>query len=179
MASPATAAALSAATGSAGPRFSLPDSVSLGLYKQINEQWAIMADLQWTDWSSVKALSITPANHAPATVLPENWRSTWFGAIGASFRVTQRLLLQAGVGYDLSPVTDGNRTTQIPDANRVLLGGGVTYSLLTNVSVQFAVLEVLSGTAKIDNSTSPTAGVIRGTYDTQATTVSLGMTARF
>ena len=104
-----------------------------------------MADLQWTDWSLVNTLSIRPSNQAPATVLPENWRSTWFGA---SFRVTERLLLQAGVGYDLSPVTNGNRTTRIPDANRVLLGGGVTYSLLTNINVQFALLEALSGSAQ-------------------------------
>jgi long-subunit fatty acid transport protein len=61
----------------------------------------------------------------------------------------------------------------------LLLGGGMTYNLLTNVSVQLAVLEVLSGTVKIDNSASPTAGVIRGSYDTEVTTVALGMTARF
>jgi len=177
--SPATAATLAARTGSASTRLSLPDSVSLGFYKQIDEQWAVMADLQWIDWSLVSTLSIIPANHTPATVLPENWRNTWFGSIGANFRVTERLLLQAGVGYDLSPVTNSNRTTRIPDANRLLLGGGVTYNLLTNVSVQLAVLEVLSGTVKIDNSASPTAGVIRGSYDTEVTTVALGMTARF
>ena len=178
-ASPATGAALSASAGSASTRFSLPDSLNLGVYKQIDERWAVMADLQWTDWSLVDTLAILPVNHAPATVLPENWRNTWFGAVGASFRPIKKLLLQAGIGYDLSPVTDNNRTTRIPDANRFLLGGGITYSLLTNVNVQFAVLEALSGAAKIDNSASPTAGIIQGTYHTRATTVSVGMTARF
>jgi long-chain fatty acid transport protein len=178
-ASPATGAALSASEGSASSRFSLPDSLNIGVYKQIDERWAVMADLQWTDWSLVDTLAILPVNHAPATVLPENWRNTWFGAVGASFRPIKKLLLQAGIGYDLSPVTDNNRTTRIPDANRFLVGGGVTYSLLTNVNVQFAVLEALSGAVKIDNSASPTAGIIRGTYHTQATTVSVGMAARF
>ena len=179
VASPAIGAALSASAGSASSRFSLPDSFSLGFYKQIDEQWSVMADLQWTDWSLVDTLAIIPANQAPATVLPENWRNTWFGAIGASFRPIKKLLLQAGIGYDLSPVTDNNRTTRIPDANRFLVGGGITYSLLTNVNVQFAVLQAFSGAAKIDSSASPTAGVIQGTYHTQATTVSVGMTARF
>ena len=179
VASPAIGAALSASAGSASSRFSLPDSFSLGFYKQIDEQWSVMADLQWTDWSLVDTLAIIPANQAPATVLPENWRNTWFGAIGASFRPIKKLLLQAGIGYDLSPVTDNNRTTRIPDANRFLVGGGITYSLSTNVNVQFAVLQAFSGAAKIDSSASPTAGVIQGTYHTQATTVSVGMTARF
>ena len=179
VASPAIGAALSASAGSASSRFSLPDSFSLGFYKQIDQQWSVMADLQWTDWSLVDTLAIIPANQAPATVLPENWRNTWFGAIGASFRPIKNLLLQAGIGYDLSPVTDDNRTTRIPHANRFLVGGGITYSLLTNVNVQFAVLQAFSGAAKIDSSASPTAGVIQGTYHTQATTFSVGMTARF
>jgi long-chain fatty acid transport protein len=179
VASPAIGSALSASAGSASSRFSLPDSLSLGFYKQIDEQWSVMADLQWTDWSLVDTLAIISANQAPATVLPENWRNTWFGAIGASFRPIKKLLLQAGIGYDLSPVTDDNRTTRIPDASRFLVGGGITYSLLTNVNVQFAVLQAFSGAAKIDSSASPTAGVIQGTYHTQATTVSVGMTARF
>jgi long-chain fatty acid transport protein len=178
-ASPATSAALSANAGSASSKVSLPDSLSLGFYKQIDERWAVMADLQWTDWSLVDTLAITPANGSPATVLPENWRNTWFGAVGASFRPIKKLLLQVGIGYDLSPVSKDNRTTRIPDANRFLMGGGVTYTLLADLNVQFAVLQVLSGAAKIDNSASATAGITQGTYHSRATVVSVGMAARF
>jgi len=88
-------------------------------------------------------------------------------------------MLQAGIGYDMTPVTDGNRTSRVPDANRFLLGAGVTYGLLENVNVQFAILEVLTGSAKIDNSASATAGTIRGTYHSQATVVGVGLAARF
>ena len=72
VASPVIGAALSASAGSASSRFSLPDSLSFGFYKQIDERWSVMADLQWTDWSLIDTLAIIPANHAPATVLPEN-----------------------------------------------------------------------------------------------------------
>jgi long-chain fatty acid transport protein len=179
LASPSTAALLSASAGSASTRITLPDNLSIGFYKQIDERWAIMADLQWTNWSLVDAVAITPANGSAPTVLRENWRDTWFGAVGASFRVTDTVLLQAGVGYDLSPVTDGNRTTRVPDSNRFLLGGGATYSLSAGVDLQFAVLQVFSAAAKIDNSASATAGTIRGSYHTHATAVSVGMAARF
>jgi long-subunit fatty acid transport protein len=66
----------------------------------------------------------------------------------------------------------------VPDANRLLVGGGVTYGLLDTVNVQFAVSQVISGGAKINNA-SRTAGLISGVYHTQATTVSLGVAARF
>ena len=111
VASPAVGAALSASTGSASSRFSLPDSLSLGFYKQIDERWSVMADLQWTDWSLVDTLAIIPANQAPATVLPENWRNTWFGAIGASFRPIKYLLLQAGIGSRCQSVPGRRRNS--------------------------------------------------------------------
>ena len=38
-------------------RLTLPDNVSVGLYKQINERWSVMADLQWTDWSLVDTIT--------------------------------------------------------------------------------------------------------------------------
>lgn len=157
----------------------LPDNVSVGLYKQINERWSVMADLQWTDWSLVDTITVTPGNGSPVAVLHENWRNTWFGAVGANYRPIDRLLLQAGVGYDLSPVTDSNRTTRVPDGNQFVLGCGATYSLLADVNLQFAILQVLSRAANIDNSASATAGTIRGTYHSRATVVSVGVTARF
>ena len=84
--------------------------MTLGFYHQINPQWAVMADAQWTHWSLLKSLVVVPSNGGPTTVLPENWRSTWFGSIGASYRPIEKLLLQAGFAFDESPVTNSNRT---------------------------------------------------------------------
>lgn len=179
LASPSLAAMLQSTAGPASTELTLPDSVTFGFYKQIDERWAVMADLQWTNWSLLHTLIIAPANQAPATILQENWRNTWFFAAGINFRVHNRLLLQAGAGYDMSPVTDSTRTTRVPDNDRVLLGGGLTYGLLPNVNLQFAVLQVLTAAANINNSASAAAGVIRGTYHSGVTVVSLGVAARF
>ena len=179
IASPATATALSANSGPASAQFILPDSLKIGFYKEIDDRWSVMADLEWTDWSLVNNVAIVTPNRASAIVFSQNWRNTWFGAIGASFRPIKKLLIQGGIGYDMSPVTDGNRTPRTPDANRFLVGAGVTYGLLDNVNVQFAILEVLTGGAQINNSSSATAGTIRGTYSSRATVFGVGMAARF
>jgi long-chain fatty acid transport protein len=179
VASPATAAALSANTGPASARLTLPDSVKIGFYKELDDRWSVMADLEWTDWSLVNASAIVSPNRAPATVFSQNWRNTWFGAIGASFRPIKKLLIQGGIGYDMSPVTSDNRTPRVPDADRFLVGAGITYGLFDNVNVQFAILEVLTGGAQINNFSSATAGTIRGTYHSRATVVGVGMAARF
>jgi long-chain fatty acid transport protein len=93
LASPSLAAILAGNAGPASTELTLPDSVSLGVYAQIDERWAVMADLQWTNWSLLRTLSIVPANQAPVTVLQEDWRDTWFFAAGVNFRVHDRLLL--------------------------------------------------------------------------------------
>ena len=179
VASPATGAALSASAGPASARFSLPDSLKVGLYKEIDDRWSVMADLEWTDWSLVDTVAIIPASsrtgYRAATELAQHVvRCDW-----CELSPDQEAAAPGRHRYDISPVTDDNRTPRVPDANRYLMGGGVTYGLLDNVNVQFAVLQVLSGAAKINNSASAAAGIIQGTYHSRATVVGVGMAARF
>jgi long-chain fatty acid transport protein len=122
---------------------------------------------------------VVPSNGAPATVLPENWRNTWFASVGASYRMTEKLLLQAGFAYDESPVTDSNRTTRIPDSDRYNLGVGATYSVLPTVNLQAAYVHAFFSGASIDNAASATSGVITGKYSVRADTFSLGATVKF
>ena len=62
---------------------------------------ALLATVEWTDWSLFQSVNITPTNPAlPGTVIQENWRNTWFFSVGANYRIMDRLMLQGGVGYD-------------------------------------------------------------------------------
>lgn len=179
LASPGTAARLAFLSSSASAQVTLPDSVTLGFYHQINPQWAVMADAQWTHWSLLKSLVVVPSNGGPTTVLPENWRSTWFGSIGASYRPIEKLLLQAGFAFDESPVTTSNRTSRIPDSNRYELGVGATYTLLPGINLQAAYLHAFFASASINNAASATSGVLIGSYHSSADTFSLGATVKF
>ena len=149
------------------------------VYYQIDPQWAVMAELQWTHWSLLKNVVVVPSNGAPLTVLPENWRNTWFGAVGASYRPIEKLLLQAGFSYDESPVTDANRTTRIPDSDRYNLGIGATYTVLPNVNLQAAYLHAFFASQSINSAASATSGRIIGSYSSHADVFSLGATVKF
>ncbi|MGE4047455.1 MAG: OmpP1/FadL family transporter [Acetobacteraceae bacterium] len=177
--SPARAQSLVAGNGPASISVTMPDSISLGIYYEIDERWAVMMDAQWTHWSVVDTLAIVPSAGRAPLILRENWRNTWFGAVGVNFRPIERLLVQAGVGYDLSPVTDQNRTARVPDANRFLIGLGGTYRLWPGVDLQAAVLQVFGEQARINHAASTSSGVLRGSYDAWATVVSLGLALRF
>jgi long-chain fatty acid transport protein len=178
--SPATAAALSAQNSPAGTKITLPDSVTAGFYWQATPQLAVLSDISWTDWSLLKSINVAPTSPlaAPSSIV-ENWRNTVAVSVGANYRLTEALMLQGGVGFDESPVTDSNRTSRVPDSNRYLIGIGAQYDVLSNLTVQVAYAHVFFDSAEITSQASMTSGVLTGKYSNSANTVSLGARYRF
>jgi long-chain fatty acid transport protein len=178
--SPATAAALNAQSSPAGTKITLPDSVTIGFYWQATPQLALLSDIGWTDWSLLKSINVVPASPSAApSSIAENWRNTVAVSVGANYRLTEALMLQGGIGFDESPVTDSNRTSRVPDSNRYLIGIGAQYDVLSNLTVQVAYAHVLFDSAEITSQASTTSGVLTGKYSNSANTVSLGASYRF
>jgi len=157
----------------------LPDNVETDLYWQLSPKWALMGGFQWTHWSLFNNLTFVPQNGGPTARVPENWRNSWFISTGANWQVLPRLLLQAGFAWDQSPVTNSNRTTRLPDSDRYMLGIGAQYVLTPNTTLRFAYAHQFLSPESINNSASPTAGVIVGNYSIHADTISLGAVMRF
>jgi len=88
-------------------------------------------------------------------------------------------MLQTGVAYDESPITLSNRTSRIPDSDRVILGVGAQYDILPNVTVQAAYAHVFFASQPISNAASATSGLLVGKYSSSAETASLGFKVRF
>ena len=176
---PAIAAAIAAQSTTGKVNITLPDSLTVGFYHEIDQQWAVMFDVQWTHWSLLQSVTITTQNGAPPTVIPENWRDTAFVSIGSSYQATDKLLLQAGLYYDESPVTDANRTSRLPDNNRYGIGVGLTYAAFGKVDLQVAYLHVFFPTGTINETASPTSGTLIGKYSLSTNAASIGIRVRF
>ena len=176
---PAIAAAIAAQSTTGKVNITLPDSLTVGFYHEIDQQWAVMFDVQWTHWSLLQSVTITTQNGAPPTVIPENWRDTAFVSIGSSYQATDKLLLQAGLYYDQSPVTDANRTSRLPDNNRYGIGVGLTYAAFGKVDLQVAYLHVFFPTGTINETASPTSGTLIGKYSLSTNAASIGIRVRF
>jgi long-chain fatty acid transport protein len=76
-------------------------------------------------------------------------------------------------------VDDTNRTVRIPDNDRYGIGVGLTYTPLPYLDLQIAYSHLFFPSAKINESVSPSAGVLRGTFSVSDDDVSLGMRVRF
>ena len=102
-----------------------PASLSFGVQQDVTPRWAVMAEAQWTDWSTFDQLTVEFDNPAqPDNVTEEEWKDSWFFALGSTYKATDTVTLRAGVAYDQSPVKDEFRTPRIPDEDRYWLSVG-------------------------------------------------------
>lgn len=147
-----------------------PEIIALGAYHEINDRWAVMADVSWTNWSRFHELRINFDNPAlTPSVTEERWRDAWFFALGANYKVTDNLTLRAGAAYDQSPTPDADRTPRIPDEERYWLSAGASlkFNEMLTVDVSYAHLFVPDASLnQVDTLTGPNAGRgnLSGTY---------------
>jgi len=162
---------------------STPDSLSTSLFHQINEDWDVMADLTWTNWSVFQDLTVNRLSGNVLTSTPEHWSDTFRVSIGGNYHVNEKLKLRTGFAYDESPVSTAYRTARIPDSNRYWLSVGANYKLTDASSVDFGYTHVFFETAAINKTTDTSSAAlkdtVRGSYDTHADIFSAQFTHTF
>lgn len=123
---------------SASADLTTPDIASLGIYHEVTDRWAVMADLQWTNWSRFHELRVNVANPALSSVTEEKWKDTWFVALGTSYKLTDDITLRGGVAFDKSSVDSQYRTPRIPEQNRYWISFGAGYRFNETLTVDAA-----------------------------------------
>ncbi len=121
-------------TSSATTNLMLPAYTSFGAYHKVNSCYAVMGNINFTQWNVFKQLILKNASGLAAgpvasntleVIIPEYYRNTWNVSLGADYFATDKIKIRAGVGYDMSPTRDQYRNTPLPDNDRYVfaLGG--------------------------------------------------------
>ena len=63
----------------------IPAIVNLSYFTQLDDQCDLMADAQWTQWSTIRNLTFLRANGAVLQSTPENFKNPWKLAVGANY----------------------------------------------------------------------------------------------
>jgi long-chain fatty acid transport protein len=161
-------AAIRGATGlftntRASAKLTMPDMILLGARTQITDDFALMGELDWTNWNRFKNLTITAANPAqPPDVTLANWHGSIFASLGGEYRIADGWKLRAGAGYDESPVPDATRTPRIPDANRTWLAAGVEYRVSPTSAINLSVGHLFNDDENIALTAAGTGNTLRG-----------------
>jgi long-chain fatty acid transport protein len=182
------AATINALTGvftAGGGRTDLPTpaSVTAGARWNIADRWTALAGLEYTNWSSLRELAISPDNPAnPASFTSLNWKDTWFGSLGVEYRPDDSWTLRAGTAYDMAASQPDTLEPRIPDADRYWVSAGVGYHWNENADLNFGVAHLFAPETTIDQQiTGPgnaSRGELAGTSNVKGTLISAQITLR-
>lgn len=143
----------------------VPQSVMLSLYHDFNEQWAVMADVGWQDWSQFGYVQ-AGVDAIGVTTVELNFKDTWHGAIGVQYRPTTAWEFTGGLAYDSSAVDDANRTVTLPVGEAWRFGAGAQYALDEQLTLGLAYTFLWAGDMPV-NQGSPTSrrGLVTGSFE--------------
>ena len=142
----------------------MPQMVAAGVYHEINVDWAVMADVKWTDWSVLQTLQVNFGNPAqPPARTVYSWRDSWFAAIGARYRVNDQVALRFGAAYDQTPVRNETRNPILPDSDGYWAALGLEYRFSPSTKLDFAYGHIFTKNAPINLQASGLDNTFRGT----------------
>jgi long-chain fatty acid transport protein len=120
----------------------LPATSTLGFGFYPSEKTTIALDINWVQWHVYKDLSFDYDNNAriPDTHSPRNYKDAATFRLGIENKANSFLALRVGIGYALTPVSDGYVTPEVPDANRLLLSAGIGLKPSDRFGVDFSFL---------------------------------------
>jgi long-chain fatty acid transport protein len=140
----------------------VPQSVMVSAYHELNERWAMMADFGWQNWSEFGYVQAGVEGGATTTLNLE-YQDTFHGAVGAQYRGFEKWILSTGVAFDSSAVDDANRTVTVPMGQGWRFGLGAQYQLSEAVNLGAAYTFLWLGDMSVDQqSTLPVAVGGRG-----------------
>ena len=167
----------------------VPGIANVSWFGRVSDRWDVMADAQWTHWSTIQYLTFTRTDGTGTLAqTPLFFDDAWRFSVGANYYYDKQWKFRMGVAYDQSPVQDSYRTPRLPDSDRTWLAGGVQYAFspdvkfdlggsyiwVKNGSINDAGYDPHTGTQSI-----PAYGLINGTYNNNVFIVSGQVTWNF
>lgn len=147
-------------TPGANTKLVMPANIIASLSQKINDQWTMLGELGWANWSTMQNTTVTVDGFSAVT--PTNWNNTYRVGLGTQFQYSMATMLQAGISYDSSPTTAAKRLPSLPMDGQTRVGAGVIYRLAQAVKLGLSYEYMNLGRASISNTSS--LGVLSGSY---------------
>ena len=169
------------ASGDVHLALEVPDSANLSLFRKIDNRWDVMADAQFTGWSSVHELRVVRSTGALLSLTPENFRDTWRGSVGVNYHYSPQWTFRAGLAYDQTPVRDAQRTPRLPDNDRTWIAFGAQYRFSPQIVLDAGYTYIFVRDPSINQNEGNTAqnALIKGTYSSNVNIGALQLTYTF
>lgn len=158
-----------------------PDSATVGFYHDVNDEWAVMAEVAWTGWSVFDQVVINmdaDLGLGTTVIVPEQWDDSWFAAAGATWRPNANWTLRAGIAYDQTPLSDQFRSPRLTDEDRTWVSVGARYQVSPNFSIDAGYTHIFIDDAHL-NITLPPLPTLTADYENSVDIITAQATFRF
>ncbi len=148
-----------------GMEMNLPQAVMFSVYHKVTKQLALLGNIGWQEWSSFGETTFSLSSETTTKLNQDrHFDDTWHFALGFQYQIDEPWLLSMGVAYDESPVSDSDRTPDMPLDSQWRYGTGVQYDLSDDMTIGCAYEFLDLGDGKIDQNRGPLAGELAGDY---------------
>lgn len=179
----ATVAGTVVQTVNASAKLRTPDIASLGMYHEINDQWSVLGEVAWTNWSTFKDLTVINRDTgAVASTVDESWDDSYFAAVGVEYHPCNcdNQTWQFGIAYDKTPVDDEHRTFRIPDSDRYWVSAGYQHEIDANKSFNIGYTHIFADDAKVtENASTASKGTVAGEFEASVDILAAGFKWKF
>ena len=143
-----------------------PAVINAGMHWQIDPNWGIELQYDYTRWSRFKHLKASFSTPLPALggffpingfLLPQNWRDTSTIRLGTAYKLTKALELRAGLGLDQTPVPASTLGPAIPGSDYLTVSGGFGYKW-RQLKLDVGYMAVFYKTRRVTNNILETGG---------------------
>ena len=169
------------ANGGVKADIELPDIANVSIFHRLSDRWDLMADVQFTRWSTFKELRFIRTTGALLDVTPENFDDAWRVSVGATYHWNDAWSFRGGLAWDQTPVNLTDRTVRLPDEDRVWIAVGAQYRFNRNLALDAGFVYIPIKTPDISQNGGSTAanGLVKGHYDANVTVFSAQLTYTF
>ena len=145
--------------------WNIPKQVAVGAYQELTKELALVATLNWQDWSNFGLAEISvPDNNTTSVKI--DWKDTYHVGLGAYYRVAQPWLLMVGWAYDTSPISSAkDRSPALPVDRQFRYAAGAQYEWNKDIALGFAYTLIDAGDCKINKEGGALTGELKGKYD--------------
>ncbi|MCC7327959.1 MAG: outer membrane protein transport protein [Burkholderiales bacterium] len=158
----------------------LPEIANISMFYRVNNRWDVMADAQYTGWSSIPELKFISSSPPALPAVPLNWDDSWKFAVGANYKVSDQWKARFGVAFDQTPVTN-DPTVRLPDSDRWWLTVGSEYKLDKHWKFDGGLAYIFADSPSFNQNQGSTAanGLVNGTYDASVWILAMQATYTF
>ena len=152
----------------------LPWTATLGAAYKINKEHLISLDINYVGWSVYESLAFDFADNTDNledTDSPRNYKNAPIFRLGWQGDFIDNLSLRGGLYFDMTPVPDGHTTPETPDANKIGISTGLSYTLFDQLRIDACFLWV-EGMKRTDTNIEMNFG---GTYKARAFVPGFGL----